>query len=126
MSSEDPGEVREPTEEELRQALEEQIRRLRPSDVMVQTAVTLLTLAARRLGLEGTEDEKDLAQAREAIEGARALVPLLPDEISKQLQEPLSHLQLAYAQEATGPQATGPQEKPPQGPPPPKIWTPGS
>jgi hypothetical protein len=134
MSSEDPGEVREPTEEELRQALEEQIRRLRPADVMVQTAVTLLTLAARRLGLEGSEDEKDLAQAKEAIDGARALIPLLPSEVSKQLQEPLSHLQLVYAQEAGGEQANPPRgagkRTPPEGQASeqaaPKIWTPGS
>ena len=126
MSTDDPGQLREPTEEELRQALEEQIRRLRPADVMVQTAVTLLTLAARRLGLEGAEDEKDLVQAREAIEGARALIPLLPEEISKQLREPLSHLQLAYSQEAAGDQPTSRPADPPKAPPPPKIWTPGS
>jgi hypothetical protein len=116
---------REPTEEELRQALEEQIRRLRPADVMVQTTVTLLTLAARRLGLEGGEDEKDLGQAREAIEGARALMPLLPDDIGKQLQEPLSHLQMAYAQE-TGAQPSQSAKQPSSQEPAVKIWTPGS
>lgn len=125
MTSEGPGEAREPTEEELRQALEEQIRRLRPADVIVQTVVTLLTLAARRLGLEGSEEEKDLAQAREAIEGARALMPLLAEDVAKQLREPLSHLQLAYAQESGG-RSPGQLEGQDTPPPASRIWTPGS
>ena len=96
----------EPSDEELRAALEEQMRRIRVEDVLVQTAVTLVNLAGRRLGLsspEGEPDEaKDLAQARLAIEGTRALLPLLPAEPQGPIRDALSQLQLAFARESTG------------------------
>ena len=127
----------QPSEEELRAALEEQMRRIRVEDVIVQTAVTLVNLAGRRLGLGGgEEDEKDLGQARLAIDGARALLPLLPAETAGPVRDALSQLQMAYAREA--PSGAG-QQQPPSGPaqqPPPqkdaderskarsKIWTP--
>ena len=41
----------EPSEEELRAAWEEQLRRLTPADVIVQAVVSLISLAGRRLGL---------------------------------------------------------------------------
>ena len=96
----------EPSDEELRAALEEQMRRIRVEDVLVQTAVTLVNLAGRRLGLsspEGEPDEaKDLAQARLAIEGTRALLPLLPAEPQGPIRDALSQLQLAFARESKG------------------------
>ena len=68
----------EPSEGELRAAWEEQLRLLTPADVIVQTAVSLISLAGRRLGLEpGTQGERDLGQVRDAIDGARALLPVL-------------------------------------------------
>ena len=92
---------REPSEQELREALEEQMRRVRVEDVLVQTAVTLVNLAGRRLGLAGDErDVKDLGQARLTIDGSRALVPLLPSESAGPVKEALSQLQIAYAREA--------------------------
>ena len=67
---------RMPTEEEMQAALEEQMRRIRVEDVLLQTAVTLINLAARKLGLgappgEDVSEERDLEQAKLAIEGAR-------------------------------------------------------
>lgn len=89
----------EPTDEELRAAMEEQLQSLRVEDVLLQTTVTLVNLAARRLGLAAGPEEKDIEQARLAIEGARGLVPLMPPEPSAQIREALSQLQMAYAQE---------------------------
>ena len=86
------------TEDELREALE----KLRVEDVLIQTAGTLIDLAARRLGLAGGEGPKDLEQAKLAIEGVRALQPLMTDDQQKAVREPLSQLQLAYAREAQG------------------------
>src|SRR5919197_648268 len=92
---------REPTEEELRAALEEQMRRITVKDVMLQTVVTLVNLSARKLGLvEG--EEKDLEQARLGIEGVRALLPLLPDREVAPVRGALSQIQRAYAQGAGG------------------------
>jgi ribosomal protein L12E/L44/L45/RPP1/RPP2 len=95
-----------PSEEEIRQALEEQMRNIRVEDVLVQTAVTLINLSGRRLGLgvpEGEQpQEKDVPQARTAIEAVRALLPLLPEETVQPIRDALSQLQMAFAREARG------------------------
>ena len=73
--------MREPTEEELRQALEEQMRKMRRGGRGgADGGHAGEPGRPRRLGLGGPEDEKDLAQAQVAIEAARALMPLLPEE----------------------------------------------
>jgi hypothetical protein len=101
-----------PTEEELRAAMEEQLRRVKVDDVLLQTAVTLVNLGARRLGLAGKEDEKDLEQARLAIDALRALFPLLPEDDAAPLKDALSQLQMAFAREAEPGQAEPAAEKP--------------
>ena len=95
----------QPTEAELQAALEEQMRNIRVEDVVVQTTVTLVNLGARRLGLAAApgEDpgaERDLGQAKIAIEAVRALLPLLPAEVGEQIAPALSQLQMAFAREA--------------------------
>jgi hypothetical protein len=99
-------EPRQPTDEELREALEEQLRRLKVSDVLLQTVVTLVNLAGRRLGLGGADDEKDLDQARLAIDATRALVELLPQDQVAPVRDALSQLQVAYAREVRAPERT--------------------
>lgn len=106
----EPKAPREPSEEELRAALEEQMKRITVKDVLLQTVITLVNLAARKLGLAGDENEKDLEQAHQAIEGIRALLPLLPAEEQQAVREPLSQLQMRYAQEATGKKESGDRE----------------
>jgi hypothetical protein len=113
-----------PSEEELRAQLEEELRRITVRDVLVQTIVSLVNLGGQRLGLApGAEDMRDTGQARLAIEGVRALLPLVEEEDAEQvrpIRDALSQLQLAYAQLAgTGdvpePGPPGPQkpEQPP-------------
>jgi hypothetical protein len=95
----------EPNEEELRAALEEQMRHIRVEDVLVQTLVTLINLGARRLGLTGPPEEageKDVEQARLAIEGARALAGLVPQEGLQPVRDALAQLQMAYVKETGG------------------------
>jgi len=91
-----------PSEAELRAAWEEQLRLLRPADVIVQAVVSLVSIAGRRLGVDpGTEGERDLEAVRDAIDGARALMPVLERHESgaslASLREALSVLQLEYA-----------------------------
>ena len=140
-------EAGEPSDEELRAALEEQMRRITVDDVLVQTAVTLINLGGRRLGLPGPEgtappEGRDLHQAQQAIDGVRALLPLLPSEPQAPVRDALSQLQMAFAREAQGvgeppPEAGPPPERPPGGAAPSsepdeaerakaraKIWTP--
>jgi hypothetical protein len=91
------------------------MRRITVQDVLVQTVVTLINLGGRRLGLAGPPEQagdKDVEQARLAIEGARALVPLLPQQADLgPVRDALSQLQMAYAQLAragAGPGAEAP------------------
>src|SRR4051812_10663600 len=108
MTDEPQQPTGQPSEEELRAALEEQMKRITVKDVLLQTVITLINVSARKLGLAGDASEKDLAQAKQGIEGVRALVPLLPAEEQAAVREPLSQLQMAYAREAgAGPEATG-------------------
>jgi hypothetical protein len=104
-----------PSEEELAAAFEEQLRRLTPLDVILQAAVSLINLAGRRLGLDpASAGERDLEQARDGIDGARALMTVLDRredaETLQPLRDALSALQLHYARLA------GPGGAPPPGP----------
>jgi hypothetical protein len=91
------------TEEELA-ALEAEMDRISVDDVLLQTIVSLVNLGARKAGLGGPEGPKaDLEQTRQAIEGARALLPLLEarhgDKLG-QIRDALSQLQMAYVQQS--------------------------
>jgi hypothetical protein len=105
-----------PSEAELRAAYEAELSRITPADMMLQAAVSLLNLGARRLGLTGGPEpsesadaagepastERDLGQVRDAIDGVRALLAILersmPEEL-RPLRDALSQLQIAYARE---------------------------
>lgn len=106
----------EPTEQELRAAYEAELSRISSADVMLQATVSLLNIGGMRLGLaspEGTGPERDLDQVRDAIDGVRALLPLLerkaPQEL-RPLRDALSQLQMAFARETgTSASAAAPQ-----------------
>ncbi len=131
------GTPEQPTEEELRAHLEEQLRNVRVEDLLVESAASIVNLTVRRIA---KPDEQDLEQARIGIEAVRGLVDLVEGEVAGQIRSALSDLQLLYARASRGeplggpgdetgaPEgATGvePQPEPPQAGPPPKLWTPG-
>jgi hypothetical protein len=112
-----PGGPQAPSEEELRAAYEQELSRITATDMMAQAAVSLLNVGALRMGApgggEGSEQGagpgRDLEQARDAIDGARALVGILERRIPQELgpiRAALSQLQMAYAREVQ----TGPEE----------------
>ncbi len=131
----------EPTEEELRAAFEEQLRHITVADVLIQTAVSLVNLAGRRLGLgPDGEEERDLAQVRDAIDGVRGLMPVLErydsPETLKPLRDAIAQLQVEYARLARAGAAPAPPPPPPPGAPDPvaeagpakaasRLWVPG-
>jgi hypothetical protein len=106
--------MRQPSEEEIR-ALEAEMAKLSVDDVLLQTIVTLLNLGARKAGLaEGTEP--DPPQVKKAIDGARALLPIVEAEHGEALapvKDALSRLQMAYVQLSGGKPAPAAEEKPP-------------
>ncbi len=114
----------QPAEEELRAAYEAEIKKIRVEQILLENVVTLVNLGMRRTGLApGTEDERDQAQVRIAIEAVRALLPLVEQAAPSQgraIRDALSQLQLAYVriggQEPAADQAAG-QEAGPGGAP---------
>ena len=121
----------EPTEEQLLEAL----RRVKVDDVVLQTVATLVNLAGQKLTIP---EAKDPVEAKKAIDAARAMLPLCPEEAVGQIKDALAQVQMLYVRETGGagaePQPGTPGEEQPQ----PgsdeaerakarsKIWTPGS
>jgi len=106
------------SEEELRKAYESELRRITASDLIVQTVASLINVGAFRLGLTGGEEsERDLEQVRDAIEGVRALLPILERRGDAQqlrpLRDALSQLQMAYAREVQSAPASAEDAAPP-------------
>jgi hypothetical protein len=112
------NEPQQPTEEQLLEAL----RQIKTEDVVVQTVATLVNLAGQKLSVEGARDP---AEAGKAIDAARHMLPLVPDEAKPPIQNALDQIQMLYVRESTG---EAPSDQPPKEEPPPqsKIWTPGS
>ncbi|MHB8656386.1 MAG: hypothetical protein ACYC91_00295 [Solirubrobacteraceae bacterium] len=100
----------EPSEEELRAAYEEEIRKIRVEHVVLEQIVTLVNLGMRRTGLApGTEAERDRGQVQLAIDSIRALLPVVEGIAPEQLppiRQALSQLQLAYVRIGEDDQAT--------------------
>ena len=90
----------QPSEQELRAAYEAELKKIRVEQILLEQVVTLVNLGMRKTGMApGTEDERDPGQVRIAIEGVRALTPLLEQAAPEQVQpirDALSQLQLAY------------------------------
>jgi hypothetical protein len=137
----------EPSEAEMAEfarQMQEQLRTLTAPELLSQTGITLVNVAAARLGMvDGTPDD-DLAEARAAIDGLAALLPVLeqhaPGPLLDELRAGLAQLRLAYVElagrtgagepPAGGGSAPGGGTEPPPPPPRPaeprpRIWTPG-
>jgi hypothetical protein len=66
------------------------------NDILLSTTASLVNLAGIRL----TEKEhKNPSKAKEAIDAARALLPLCPQEEVGPIQDALSQLQMLYVKE---------------------------
>jgi hypothetical protein len=111
-------ELRAVSEDEMRAAYEEQLSRVSSAEMALQAAVSLLAVGGRRLGLvPGSESSRDLEQVRDAIDGVRALLPILERRLPQELgplREALSQLQMAYAREAQASAATSAESQPQQ------------
>ena len=66
------------------------------ADVLVSTTASLVNLAGIRLT---DQEQKDPAKAKEAIEAARALLPLCPEEVVGPIKDALSQVQMLYVKE---------------------------
>jgi hypothetical protein len=122
----------EPTEEQLLEAL----RRVKVDDVVLQTVATLVNLAGQKLTVP---EAKDPTEAKKAIDAARTMLPLCPEEAAGQIKDALAQVQMLYVREQggdTGAEQQGAQPGVAEEPPSAdeaerakaraKIWTPGS
>ena len=92
-------------QERIARELADELRRLRIEDVLIQTLITVSSIGYRRLGLtDETRDDRDLQQAKLAIDTMVALTPVLenvvPVELIREFNQSVASLQLAYAQAA--------------------------
>ena len=105
------------SQEEFAARLEEELKRLKISDVLVQTLYTISSLGYHKLGT----DHRDLPQARLAIDSLRALLPVLKDaapaEVVRDFEQVVANMQLAYA--AAVKEAEPAEPKPAEAEPPP-------
>ena len=87
----------ESADEKLIQQLEEELKKVKVSDLLTQTLYTVSSLGYNRLG----EENRDLEQAKLAIEALRAVVPLLQgvvgDDVRRDFEQMVANMQLAYA-----------------------------
>ena len=101
MAEDEPQQQQEPSQEELIQQLEAELKKLKVADVLVQTIFTVSSLGFAKL----REEDRDLDQAKLAIESLRALVPSLegavPAEVIRDFNQMVANLQLAYAKAVT-------------------------
>jgi len=95
MSEQAPPDGR--SDEELLKQVEEELKKLKVSDLLVQMLYTVSSLGYRKL----SEEDRDLDQAKLAIESLRALLPVLegvvPDDVMRDFRQVTANLQLAYA-----------------------------
>ena len=95
----------------MRAQLEDEIRKVRVEDVVLQSVVSILNLSARRIA---KDDERDLDQAKVGIDAGRALVDLVSPEAQPQLRQAISELQVLYAKHAGEEPAEGGAETAPE------------
>lgn len=127
------------SEEQARAQLQEELRRVKVDQVVVEAAVSVLNVAVLRSGLvPGSEADQDLGQVRVGIEAVRALMPVVEEVAPEQagpIREALSQLQMAYVRASSPGEAEppAPAEQQPgegeQGPGPAqksgRLWVPG-
>jgi hypothetical protein len=137
----------EPTEAEMAEfarQMQEQLRTLTAGELLSQTGVTLVNVAAARMGMVDGVPDDEPQEARAAIDALASLLPVLeqhaPGPLLDELRSGLAQLRMAFVElsggpraddlhagEGEGPAGSAPAASPPPRPeePRPKIWTPG-
>ncbi|MGA9761900.1 MAG: DUF1844 domain-containing protein, partial [Gaiellaceae bacterium] len=91
-------EEQQTSEHESAEQAAEQLKAIKVADLVVQAASGLISLGSVRLA----GDQRDLAQARLAIDCLRALEPVVREQVSAELADELQRavagMQLAFAE----------------------------
>lgn len=103
-----PDEPQAPSEQELLEQLEAELRKLKVADILAQTVYTVSSLGWRRLA---PGEERNLDEARLAIDALKALLPVLetavPPETMRDFTQMVANMQLAFAKAAGEPDDAG-------------------
>jgi hypothetical protein len=94
------------SEEEVARQLAEELRNLKVEDVLVSVLIQISAIGYRRLGLtDEAKDDRDLPQAKLAIDTMKALTTVLeqvlPAELVLEFERSVADLQLAYVKAAS-------------------------
>jgi amino acid transporter len=94
------------SEEQVARELAEELRKLKVEDVLISVLIQISAIGYRRLGLtEETKDDRDLPQAKLAIDTMKALMSVLgevvPADLIRDFEQSVANLQLAYATAAS-------------------------
>jgi hypothetical protein len=94
------------SEEQVARELAEELRKLKVEDVLISVLIQISSIGYRRLGLtEETKDDRDLPQAKLAIDTMKALMPVLeeamPADLIREFEQSVASLQLAYVKAAS-------------------------
>jgi hypothetical protein len=87
-----------PTPEELADRFVAELRKAKVSDLLAETCSVIASLGYAKLAPE----TRDLEEARVAIEALKALAPLLPEAVGRDIRQVTANLQLAFADAAAG------------------------
>ena len=100
--SEQQHEGAQPSDEDILRQVEEELKKLKVSDLLVQMLYTVSSLGYRKL----SDVDRDLDQAKLAIETLRAILPVLEgtigEDVLRDFRQVLANLQLAYAEASRG------------------------
>ena len=102
----------QPSEQEMLEAL----RQVKVEDVVVQTVATLVNLAGQKLTIP---EAKDPVEAKKAIDAARSMLELCPEDAVAPIKNALAEVQMLYVKETDTEAASRADARS-------KIWTPGS
>jgi hypothetical protein len=127
--------------EELARRMQEELRSLTAAEVLSQSGITLVNIAAARLGMVDGVPDDEPTEARNAIDALGALMPVLeelaPGPLLNDLRSGLAQLRLAFVELSGGAPPADPgaggdaggegQPSPAERPETPRarIWTPG-
>jgi hypothetical protein len=94
------------SEEQVARELAQELQKLKVEDVLISVLIQVSAIGYRRLGLtEETKDDRDLQQAKLAIDTMKALLPVLgevvPADLIRDFEQSVANLQLAYATAAS-------------------------
>jgi hypothetical protein len=131
MAEREPDEAELAELAELARRMQEELRDLTAAEVLSQAGVTLVNIAAARLGMvDGVPDEQPF-EAKAAIDALGSLLPVLeqhaPGPLVEDMRAGLAQLRMAFVELSGGPVPGQPEAPAPpaaEEPPRAKIWTP--